>query len=495
MSLSYRNIFKATLTLSSAQVVEAFVSLIRAKFIAVWLGPAGIAVNSILLTTLNTMSQLASLGLPQSAVRDISQANSQHDSDKLNRVVSVVFTAFLVLAVAALAVCMLASPLLSKMSFGGSSDYTVDFCIVAVGLAFMLLANINIAMLQGCQKLRYLAKTSIFSACISICICLPLYYWLGIRGVACSITIGYILTFLFSMYYKYKSSLRQIWLPASVVMRDVTPMLKLGVVIMIASLLINLFTYVTNSIICTFGSLEDVGYYQAAYSVTMRNFAILTSVMAADFFPRLSALINDRHNLNKSVVEQNELLLLCVSSVALLLIVFAPLIITVLFDDSFSAISVMIRLFAYSFVFRCIWATLSFIPLAYGDKYNYLKYDAIIGNGFYFLANVIAYYYWGLTGLAWSGVVGCLGVACILYYAYSRRYEFAFTSEFKSLFLKDLLLMSLLLAANICLTDTYLYVADVAILIIYIPFLFREIDRRVSIMSWVNSKIKKNVLR
>lgn len=491
MSVSYRNIFKATLTLSSAQVIEAIVSLIRAKFIAVWLGPAGIAVNSILLTTLNTMGQLMSLGLPQSAVRDVSQANTSNDTDRLNHVASVIFTTVSLLASIALILCMVASPWLSHISFGGSTDYIIDFCIVGIGLAAMLLANINIATLQGCQRLTYLAKTSILSACIGLLFCLPLYYWLGIRGIACSITIGYILTFLFSTFYKHRSGIRQLWLPLKAVAHQVTPMLKLGVVIMIGSLIINLFTYITNSIICALGSLEEVGYYQAAFSVTMRNFAILTSVMAADFFPRLSALINDKTNFNKSVVEQNELLLLCVSAVALLLIVFAPLIITILFDDSFASISHMIRLFAYSFVFRCIWATLSFIPLAYGDKYTYLTFDAVIGNGFYFIANIVAYWLWGINGLAWSGVVGCIGVALVLYIAYGRKYHFAFTHTFTSLFVRNLSLISLLLLINLYIDGLYMYLAEGIILAIYIPFLFIEMNRRLNLSQWIGQRFKK----
>ncbi len=73
MGNGYKSLLKATIVMSGAQIIEALMSIVRAKVIALLLGPIGIGLNSIFLITLNTLYQVTSVGLPQSAIRDIAQ--------------------------------------------------------------------------------------------------------------------------------------------------------------------------------------------------------------------------------------------------------------------------------------------------------------------------------------------------------------------------------------------------------------------------------------
>ena len=55
MSNGYKSLLKATIVMSGAQIIEALMSIVRAKVIALLLGPIGIGLNSIFLITLNTL--------------------------------------------------------------------------------------------------------------------------------------------------------------------------------------------------------------------------------------------------------------------------------------------------------------------------------------------------------------------------------------------------------------------------------------------------------
>lgn len=475
MATSYRHAFKATLTLSGAQLIEAVFSLVRAKVIAVCLGPVGIAMNSIYLTALNTFYQMVSMGMPQSAVRDISQ------SQEPMAVIGIFRKVMNVLAISGLLLLILGSRFLSNVSFG-QEDHTTDFIILSIGLMALVLSYANITILQGTKKLAYLAKTTVLSSVISLIFAIPCYYYLSIRGISLAITLGFVITLVINTCYVQKTTSCLIPVEKKLgykeAFKSATPMLKLGIVIMLSTVVINIFTYTTNVMIRYFGSLEDVGYYQAAISVTSRNFAILSAVMAADFYPRLSALINKRDEFSKTMSEQGEVLLLAIGFTVSALIVFAPVIVPWLFDTTFELVKPLIRVIAYSFVFRVVWLTVSYVALAQGDKYTYLKYDALIGNGVYFVLNVIAYYYFGLTGLGYSSVAGSIFVSILLTVCYHHKYGVAFEINFWKLFAVCLLFASAFLIWAETADGVLYWLVAVAALAIYAVYTLREIKLR-----------------
>lgn len=489
MGNSYRHTINATIILSGAQLIEAIISLIRAKMIAILLGPIGVALNSIFQITLNTLYQLISCGLPQSAIRDISSAyTTQKD---LTEITSVFYKLMTFLSMVGLVCCVAMSYLFSLLSFGKKDDHTIDFMILAIGAAAMVLSYANVTVLQGTQKLMSLGKTTIFSAFFSLLTAIPFFFLLGNRGIAWALSSGYIITLCINTYFTKKLKLQRISIPWKEIWHYAAPMIKLGVIIMISSLLINFFTYFTNVLIRYFGTLEDVGYYQAGFSLTIRNFSILSAVLAADFYPRLSGMLNDKTGFNKLVSEQAEMLLLIIAFVSMLLIVFAPWIIEILLSEEFQIIKPLIQFISYSFVFRVMWLTTSYIALAKGDKIVYLIYDAIIGNGGYFLLNIIFYYFWGINGLGISCIIGTIFVSLLLLFVYTRKYDFSYSRNFWQLqitcvaFLSSFLLLQLV-------NNNYIYItATIIIAAIYTIYIYKELDKRLQIKQIFKVKLKK----
>lgn len=491
MSSSYKHTMKATVVLSGAQLVETLMSLVRAKVIAFLLGPLGIALNSVFLITLNTLYQFVSLGLPQSAVRDISRTHSSNDAQALRRTVSVFITFMRLLAVVAFLICIFAAPLLNDLSFGKGSTHTLDFLILSVAAAAMLLSYANITLLQGMQRLHALAKTTMLAAVFGVVAGVPLFYWMGYKGISIAISAGYIATFCINSFFVRKLQLARIQLPWRELWRSGKPMIKLGVVIMLSSLIVNLFTYFTNIFIRHLGSIEDVGLFQAAYSITNRNFAILSAALVADFYPRLSRLLDNRQAFNRCVSEQGELLLILISVVSALLIVFAKPIIWLLLSKEFYSVEPLTQLIAYSFVFRIMWLTLSYIPLAKGDKRVYLFCDAIVGNGGNFAIGMAFYARWGLTGIGFATVAGTIFVSLLLFFAYRHFYHFAYSRAYWRLQGIYIVFLTLFLLLQI-IEQPALRIASTAVLgVPFGLFSYRALNRRLHIKEYIQNKFTK----
>ena len=69
---SYRQIVKATSLFGGVQFFQIIISVIRSKFVAILLGPAGMGIVGLLTATTGLVAGLTNFGLGTSAVKNIS---------------------------------------------------------------------------------------------------------------------------------------------------------------------------------------------------------------------------------------------------------------------------------------------------------------------------------------------------------------------------------------------------------------------------------------
>ena len=81
---TYRSIFKATSLFGGVQVYQILIGIMRSKFIAMILGPAGMGIAGLYSSATAMIKSLSSMGLQSSAVRDVSEANGTGDQRRIN---------------------------------------------------------------------------------------------------------------------------------------------------------------------------------------------------------------------------------------------------------------------------------------------------------------------------------------------------------------------------------------------------------------------------
>ena len=84
---------KATTLFGGVQVANILMALLRSKFIALFIGPAGMGIASLLMATLNVVLAITNLGLDRSGVKEIAAYESQSENDQKN-ILSVLKTLF-----------------------------------------------------------------------------------------------------------------------------------------------------------------------------------------------------------------------------------------------------------------------------------------------------------------------------------------------------------------------------------------------------------------
>lgn len=421
-SNSYRSIAKGTAMMGGVQVFNILINVIRGKLVAMFLGPGGMGVSSLLNSTVTPIQQFTSLGLPLSIVKSVAELNEKDIQEKYDHI-SLIKMLLLLTAVLGAVIIIILSPYLSKWTFGDTS-YTWHFVALSVMIIFTTLSNGEQSILQGAHSLKRLAYSSLIGSVTGLIIGVPLYFFWGNDGIVPAMITLSIVTYLFYRYHETRLFNSKIYCSFSK-LRESKPIIKalisLGLITMISALIGTVSNYAINTYIRYEGSLEDVGFFQAANSITNQYVALVFSAMSMDYFPRLTAAINDREKIANIVNAQTEIVLLVISPIICLMICFSPMLIEILLTDEFMILKPIIRIFALSVLFKAIAYPMGYISFAKGDKQTFFWLEGIYGNIVLAIASIFCYHYWGLYGLGISLVLTYL-ISTITYFYITKKF-------------------------------------------------------------------------
>lgn len=438
---SYRSIFKATSLFGGVQLYQIIISVIKSKIIAVLLGPYGVGIMGLLTSGLDLVKQITSLGLAQSAVRDVSEANATDNLDRITNTVSIVRKLVVLTGLLGLIGVLIFSPLLSYSAFG-NLDYSLVFCILSITLLFDQLSVGQKVLLQGTRKLGYLAKSTAIGATLGLVICVPFYYFWGVNGIAPTIVLNSIVTLLLTWYYSRKLKINSIYVRIKDAVINGTPMLKLGIAMSISSVLASGSSFVLRSFIRSYGGEEMVGLYTAGFIIMTSYVGMVFTAMSTDYYPRLAAVSKDNKQSAIVINQQCEIGTLIIAPLLSLCVIFMPTIIELLYSQDFagannyilwSTIGIMLKMGGWCVAYQFV---------AKGESKLFMRIE-IITNIYMLLLNMVGYYIAGLEGLGFSFSMGYLVYLLMVYIIAKKRYDFDFSFGCKKMYLLLFVLLTL----------------------------------------------------
>ena len=128
-STSYGNIFKTTFLFGFVQLFKAVIGVVKNKIAAVFLGADGMGILGIFNTSTQLLQTAAGLGVNQSAVRFISEANASEDNERISWIISLTNRIILVTGALGCLITICLSPQLSNWTFGNNT-MTYSFCFL-----------------------------------------------------------------------------------------------------------------------------------------------------------------------------------------------------------------------------------------------------------------------------------------------------------------------------------------------------------------------------
>jgi O-antigen/teichoic acid export membrane protein len=485
---SYRQIFKATGLFGGVQVFNILIGIIRSKFIAVLLGPAGMGITGLLTSTTSMITGLTNFGLGSSAVRNVAEAHAQQNKQKIGIVVATLRRLVWFTGLLGTFVTLIFAPWLSELTFG-NKDYTYPFMFLSVTLLFAQLSAGQNVLLQGTRNLKYLAKASLSGSVLGLLVTVPLYYFFGINGIVPALVIASVITLILSWYFSRKIRIDRIRLSIKEIRREGKGMLVMGFMLSLSGLITLAVSYLTRIYIANEGDVEQVGLYNAGFVIIGTYVGLVFTSMGTDYYPRLSGVAYDDLLAKKMINQQAEIAILILSPILMVFFVYIHWIVQLLYSNKFTPINVMIQWAALGMFFRAVGWAIAFLYLAKGVSRLFFV-NELIANIYFLGLNIVGYKYLGLGGLGMAFMAGYVIYLLQVFIICNRKYKFNFDKAFVKIFVFQLLCAVCCFCAVKFISSPYQYIAGSILIILSSSYSFIELNKRLNLKNIVVSKVK-----
>jgi PST family polysaccharide transporter len=381
---SYRTILRSSSIIGGAQVINIAVGILKMKAVAVLLGPAGVGLVGLYLSLVQTASSVAAMGLGTVGTRQIAAAHAEGGDLAVGRTRRALLRGTMLLALIGAALFWLASGWIARVILADESRSN-DIAWLSVGVALTVAAGSQGALLTGLRRIGDLARINVGAGVIGAVLgALALWLW-GAQGLIAMILIAPVVTFLLGHLYVTRlgpPAGPPIGLPE--MSREWQGMLTLGFAFMLSGLVTTLGHLAARTLVQRELGSEALGQFQAAWAIGMTYLGFVLSAMATDYYPRLTAAINDHKVATRLVNEQTEVALLLCAPVLLAMLGLAPWVIDLLYTAEFGPAVEILRWQLLGDILKVMSWPLGFVLLAAGAGKTFIVTESL-GMGVFVL--------------------------------------------------------------------------------------------------------------
>ncbi len=399
--------------------------MVRTKTVAVLLGPSGVGLVGLYVSITGLVSTIAQLGIDQSGVREVAEANGSGGPERVARVVKTLRrVCWLTGILGWLLTVALAWPL-SQWTFG-SSERMWAVAILGATVLIGAVTGGQTALLQGMRRIGDLARIQVLSAIVTTLIAVGLYAWLGAQGIIPVIILSAAVQLGFTWYYSRRVQILKVpqdWAETAV---NSKRLVSLGAALMYGTLLAAILGLTTRSMIVRNLGLDANGIYQAAWGLSGMFAGFILNAMGTDYYPRLTAVAHDDEQVNRLVNEQIEVGVLLALPGLLGTLAFAPWLMHVFYTAKFIPGADLLPWMALGVFGQVITFPLGYIQRAKGKaRWIFLSMSHFYVLNFVLVLTMISAH--GVVAVVWASALA-IYIHGIVVFAIARRLSgFAWT--------------------------------------------------------------------
>lgn len=486
---SFKVILKSTSIFGGVQVFQIVVGLIRSKLIAVLLGPYGMGISGLLTSTTGFIAMLTNFGLSTSAVKDVAAAHSAGDRNELATTVKVFNRLVMGTGLLGMASTIILSSWLSVLTFG-NYEYTFIFAIVSVTLLIDQLTSGKAVILRGLRQLKYMAKSSVIGSILGLIITIPLYFFWGIKAIPAALILSSIISLTLAWFFSAKIKIESVQISWKDTLAQGKGMIKLGFMISLSGIITLGMSYFVRIYISNNGGIEQVGLYNAGFAIVNTYVGMIFTAMSTDYYPRLSGVSNDVHKYSSLINQQSEMAIIILAPILIVFLVFANLIVIVLYSASFSPIKDMLSYSALGIFFKAASWPIGFIFLAKGDSKIFFLSE-LLSNIYVFSFNVLGFHFFGLTGLGIAFFLSYFLLYAQVLILGKRFYAFKTMTAFKKIFAIQLVFAISCFLVTKFTSGMLTYTFGSIFIIVSSVYSIYELNKRIEIKEIINRLFKR----
>ncbi|WP_178987736.1 O-antigen translocase [Winogradskyella schleiferi] len=316
--------------------------ILVSKFIAVYIGPQGMALIGNLRNFLSAIQSMAISGLYKGVVKVISQV--KNDVAELTKTLSTVFYFGFFTSVFLAFLCYYNAEWINNVLFSSNYNYIYIIKTLAIVLPFYALNMFAFSILNGFSKHKYLLLINILGQILGLLVTLLLIYDENIDGALLAIVVTPALNLLITIvgiaFRKSLISSIKITRVSFSVLNKLGPYMIMALVSAIAMPIVMII--IRNYLIDEIG-IKAAGYWTAMTRVSDYYLMFFNSLMALYILPRYSE-INSKREFRKEVFSFYKTIMPVFLLLLLIIYLSRSFLITILFTEDFRPVE---NLFGY----------------------------------------------------------------------------------------------------------------------------------------------------
>jgi enterobacterial common antigen flippase len=396
LSHSHKQILKSSALIGGSTALNLFFRMVRAKAIALILGPTGVALFGLYGSIVDLTRTIAGVGVNSSGVRQIAEAVGSGNSRRVAHTIITLRRVAFFSGILGSALLFAFSKAVARFTFG-DTVHARSVALLAIAVFLGDVSAAQGALVQGMRRISDLARISIWGAVSGTLFSIPIIYFFGEAGVVPSLIVVAATAIVTSWWYARKipvestpMSQREFWIESS-------ELLKFGLVFMASSLLFMGSQYLASIIVLRQMGLQAAGYYQAAWSLGGLYVGFIVSAMATDFNPRLTAVASDHSQCNRLVNEQSEVGFLLAVPGVIGTLALAPLVMQLFYSNKFFPAIEVLRWICLGMTLRVVSWPMGFVMMAKGKRTLFLWNEVAVYTLLVVLVS-IGVHFFGLKG-------------------------------------------------------------------------------------------------
>ena len=408
--MPFARILRSSALMGGAQAVTLAMAFLRAKLIAVLIGPAGIGLMGVFNAFNANVSTVAGWGLGTSAVRTVAGAA---EADKERKIAAVRTFGRRLAWAGFFGVLILVLPV-GYLTFK-SQEYALELLIAGLAVPCVIATGMWTALLQAGGHIGSMAKIQMASSVVGLLIGLPFIYFFGSVGIALSILLAAAAIAFVTWRAAIKLSPP---VSAESTAADIRELVHLGVALQIGATLGAISTYLVRVLILRShgddlaAGLADAGFYQAAFAITGSLPGVIFSASNSDFFPRVAAA-KDEDEARIITEKQIQASLLLALPILMGLLTMGPLAVRLLYARGFEPVVPLLDWFIWAIFFNLIGWPLGFWVAARRSKRTVAIFQGLVSVTILLLALAFVPF-WGVKGAAIANLFCSPAYALIL---------------------------------------------------------------------------------
>ncbi len=377
-------------------VIKIVVGLASSKIIAVFVGPAGMALVGNLRNFTTSAESLATLGLQNGIVKYV--AENSEKREKLREILSTVFIALACVGVVLSSTLYFLADYWSKLILDDSDNYGIVFKILAIALPWSALSVFGISVINGLGKYKKVILITISGNILGLIVTATLILWLHTMGALLSIIIAPSLLLLVTLLFLNKEIAILGTISVKYFNFGMLRNLSFYSLMTFVPVIIGPIVYlaIRNHLIDSNG-VEAAGYWEAITRISTYYLMFITTLLTVYYLPKLALAQNDNAT-KKIFFNYYRGVLPYFILGAIVIYIFREFIISLLFTAEFSAVSDLFIWQLLGDVFKAASLILGYQFFAKNLIKAFIVTEMISFAVLYF-SSIFAVTVWGLEGV------------------------------------------------------------------------------------------------